>query len=138
MALKWRDTDSAAAELGWQRADSPTPPWYRFNLPEIRSTPAASIALSLAFSNNPPGEIDDYDPPGRINLTLRLEDIHGTRAELQLTQRRALLPQVEPQLFQNWQPSKKPHQNLCFNATGSRWPNGRPWRHHSIRRPSHP
>ena len=118
VALKWRDTDTAAAALGWQRLEGEPAPWYRLELPDMQATAKTTLALSLAFTDKAPGEAEDYEPPEHIDFTLRLQDRHGTQAELKLTQRRALLPQVEPRLYKwnifNEAPSEPVFQRYRF------------------------
>ncbi|MEE8244801.1 MAG: hypothetical protein V3R27_07385, partial [Pseudomonadales bacterium] len=98
--LKWRDTDTAAAMLGWHsEEDEPSPAWYRFDLPALETHDTTTLALSLAMSGVSPGEVEDYEPPESVDFTLKLEDDHDVEAVLRLSSRRALLPKVEPRLY---------------------------------------
>ncbi len=98
--LKWRDTDTAAAMLGWHAENGePSGARYRFDLPALETSGHTTLAMSLAMSGVAPGEVEDYEPPESIDFTLQLEDRHGARAAIRLSSRRALLPKMEPRLY---------------------------------------
>lgn len=99
--LKWRDTDNAMVLLGWARAEEGAPaPAYHVELAQARGFAATDLlSMSLSMSKEPPGEIDDYQPPDDIDFTLELHDRAGQIARLPLSARRVLLPQVAATLY---------------------------------------
>lgn len=100
IALKWNTTDTAAAVLGWAPDDAREhAPRYALTWPLIAATPGATLNLTLAPSTATPGELDDYETPDKTDFSLELIDAGGRTAALRLSQRRALVEQVEPVVF---------------------------------------
>lgn len=98
--LKWRDLDSAAVELGWQAVDGEPAPSYQLQFDQPLQLHAdSSLSVSLAMSGSGLKDVDEYEQPDEIDLSLRLVDASGREAVLPIASRRALLPAVEPALY---------------------------------------
>jgi len=102
--LKWRDTDSVSVLLGWsdQGATDGKAPAYSVLFEDsslVRSTDV--LTFDLAMSESTPGDLEDYESPEVIDLTLLVRDRSGHIAHLPLSKRRVLLPQVQPVLYKH-------------------------------------
>jgi len=59
------------------------------------------LTFDLAMSESTPGDLEDYETPETIDLTLVVRDRSGHTAQLPLSNRRVLLPQVQPVLYKH-------------------------------------
>lgn len=104
VALKWRTTSSAMVLLGWDTSDDEVSPSYRLhglsNL-HMSLSPEHALTLSLGMSSEKPGEIEEYEAPEAIDLTIEAVDQAGQVSRVPLSARRVLLPQVKPVLYKH-------------------------------------
>lgn len=102
--LKWRDTNSVAALLGWQApssADVPRPA-YVLKFAESRvAQPHFALTFDLAMSGKTPGDLEDYETPEAIDFSIAVVDEQAREGVVALSTRRVLLPQVEPVLYKH-------------------------------------
>jgi hypothetical protein len=102
--LKWRDTDSASVLLGWSDqgvTDSKAPAYSVLFEDAVLVRSGDALTFDLAMSESAPGDLEDYESPEVIDLTLLVRDRSGQTAHLPLSKRRVLLPQVQPVLYKH-------------------------------------
>lgn len=102
--LKWRDTDSASVLLGWSDqgvTDSKAPAYSVLIEDTVPARSGDALTFDLAMSESTPGDLQDYESPEVIDLTLLVRDRAGHTAHLPLSKRRVLLPQVQPVLYKH-------------------------------------
>ncbi|MEE4283681.1 MAG: hypothetical protein V2I41_17200, partial [Pseudomonadales bacterium] len=102
--LKWRDTDSASVLLGWSEegvSDEQVPSYSVIFADSAPVRVGDVLTFDLAMSESTPGDLEDYETPETIDLTLVVRDRSGHTAQLPLSKRRALLPQVQPVLYKH-------------------------------------
>jgi dienelactone hydrolase len=102
--LKWRDTDSASVLLGWSEEGVTDEQVPAYSVIFTDSAPVRAgdvLTFDLAMSESTPGDLEDYESPETIDLTLIVRDRSGHTAQLPLSNRRVLLPQVQPVLYKH-------------------------------------
>ncbi|XOV83070.1 MAG: hypothetical protein ACFHXK_19735 [bacterium] len=102
--LKWRDTDSASVLLGWSDTavdDDQVPSYSLLFTEHLVVNQGGALTFDLAMSKSTPGELEDYETPQSIDLTLVIRDRAGHEADLPLSKRRVLLPQIQPVLYKH-------------------------------------
>ncbi len=102
--LKWRDTDSVSVLLGWSDqgvTDSKAPAYSVLFGDSAPVRLEDVLTFDLAMSESTPGDLEDYESPEVIDLTLLVRDRSGHVAHLPLSKRRVLLPQIKPVLYKH-------------------------------------
>ena len=102
--LKWRDTDSVSVLLGWSQenvTDEQVPAFSVIFNDSATVRGSDVLTFELAMSESTPGDLEDYETPESIDLTLVVRDRAGRTAQLPLSKRRVLLPQVQPVLYKH-------------------------------------
>ena len=115
VALRWRDLDSAAVLVGWT-ADEDRSPEYELQFADapISLEPAMTLSLGMALAKDGVKGSEDFSVPDSLDIRLELVDAANRSAVINLTDRRALHPQVDPVLFKFEMMDSNPASEVVF------------------------
>ena len=109
--FKHREEDYSAVKLAWNNTKNSKIPEYSIVLPDEKPNLSESSLLVFSIADNDTKKGKAFKN-SFIDLTIRLEDAKGNKAELPLSQFSPLLPMVEGKIikkpFSNFIPNKEP------------------------------
>lgn len=109
--FKHSEEDYSAVKLAWNNTKNSKIPEYSIVLPDEKPSLSESSLLVFSMADNDTKKEKDFKN-SFIDLTIRLEDTDGNKAELPLSRFSPLLPMVEGKIikkpFSNFIPNKEP------------------------------